>query len=224
MSQQPPPPGPAAPLEALPLIGVGGAATFVWFQDVCAAILRATPTYSAVEQIGVVGDDQEGLDIRATFEQRDPWGFQCKQEAQFGPADVTKAITEVPVDPSYRATQCRILLARNATAGARARARETAGWDIIDAADLNEMIRALPLDTKVELVRRFWGAVWVERALGVARTATFATSERFYAPFLNHDLTLHHDRPLHGRANDLAQMTTWVGGTAKALMMTRVET
>ncbi len=218
MDEQVPPP--VAPLETLlDFHPQAAAAGYGWFQNVCAEILRATPQFNDVEAVGVSGEAQEGLDIRAVYEQRERWGFQCKQERDFGPGRVSEAINAVPVDPTWQATQYRILLSRVATDGARTRARDSRGWDILDAADLSRIVRALPVDVGVDIVRRYFGDYWLERFFGIDRARTFVVPERFYRPFLNHEILLHNDRPLRGRDEALQQLTAWQDGTDRCLIV-----
>src|SRR5665213_611126 len=99
----PEPTPPVAPLEdLLDFHSRGGAAGFKWFQRVCIAILEVHPNFRDVVPVGIEGEAQEGLDIRSEYVPTEkPWGFQCKQEANFGPADVTNAINKVPEAPTY---------------------------------------------------------------------------------------------------------------------------
>jgi hypothetical protein len=146
-------------------------------------------------------------------------GLQCKQEANFGPADVTAAIEKVPERPTYPADQYRILLSREATDLARQRARETPGWEILDRADLSRMVRELPLEAAVDLVSRYFGRFWVERFLRVERPATFVGPERYFRPYVHDRVLLNHDRPLRGRDDALREVEAWYAGQGRVLIL-----
>ncbi len=213
-------PLPVAPLE--PLLDFhpqSGTAGFEWFQRVCLDILNATPGFSDVVPVGIAGEAQQGLDIRATYREAERWGFQCKQERAFYPNDASVAIQKVPADPIYPATQYRILLSGGASDGVRRRAAQTPGWAVLDAADLSRMVRDLPLEMAAGLVRLHFGPYWVERFLGVERAATFVPPERYFRPYRNHDLLLHHDRLLRGRDEAIQRISEWHGGAGRVLIV-----
>lgn len=195
-------------------------ANFEWFQRVCADILRRHPDFTDVEPVGVAGEAQEGLDIRATHLPSDaPWGFQCKQERDFGPQEVTRAINAVPAEPGYKAAQYRILLSRVPTDGAVQRARATQGWDIWGSDTLSRLVQELPPDEAVKLVHTYWGPYWVERFLDVEIATTFATPRKYFRPYIDRSALFGHDRPLRGRDDALSALRQWEQATSKVAVV-----
>ena len=188
-------------LDLLPL----GALSWEQFQEFCATFLRARFPGATVNQFGVTGDPQEGIDIEVTLPDGRYFTIQCKRETEFGPGKVAAAIAahRRKCDHAY------ILLSREATSAARnAVPKRTRGtkWTLWDSRDIAREIRAeLSLTKALVLIDAFFPQ-HRKPFLGVDDPSAFESTAQYFAPLLRRDTAFSHAWTLVGRDAELESL------------------
>ncbi|MEJ2416128.1 MAG: helix-turn-helix transcriptional regulator, partial [Exilibacterium sp.] len=154
-----------------------------------------------VHLMGKTGHEQHGVDIEAHFADGSLITFQCKREAQFGPAKVRKAINAqtIPAKEKY------ILLSRVASPDARGEIRCARGWNIWDQTDITRIFRTLPKTEQVRIVDIYFPS---QRFVltGEMGPGPWLTVADFFAPYLGDERVFNQCWDLVGRTSELDQL------------------
>ena len=204
---------PTQPLEQV-LPFDDGARDEIWFQNVCAELLSGLPEYESVEQYGVSGNKQFGIDISAK-ENGDVVGFQCKHytKRRFGAGEVKKAV----LDATYAAEKFVLMLCSEDRNRAADEVALHPKWELWDKRKLSTLVRQLDRERGIDLVRTFFSVRWVESFFGETRARSFVDGSTFYEPFAPPQL-IDHTRPLVNLNVAAAQVASFVAGTKKVLV------
>lgn len=172
-----------------------GAKDSLWFQNVCTEIISHMPQYDRVQQYGVSGNKQNGIDVSA-HEGDAVWGFQCKHytTTPFRAADVLKAVKEA----TFTASRFVIMLASSDRYKATDEVARHETWDLWDRRKLSQIVRSLDRERGIDIVRTFFTPTWVESFFGEARARSFVDGSAFYRPFVSPQL-IDHSKPLVDR-------------------------
>lgn len=201
---------PTQPLEQV-LPFDDGARDAIWFQNVCAELLSGMPQYEKVEQYGVSGNKQFGIDIRGK-QSGDVVGFQCKHytRSRFGAAEVKKAVA----DAKYPAEKFVLMLCSDDRNRAADEVALHPKWELWDKRKLSSLVRSLDRDRGIDLVRTFFSVRWVEVFFGETKVRSFVDGSTFFKPFAPPQL-IDHTRPLVNLDEAAARMAAFASGRKK---------
>ncbi len=170
------------------------------FEQFSADLARQLHPDCKVHRYGGAGHKQYGVDIVAQKGNVYHKAYQCKRHAQFGPADVEKAVKETTLS----AEGYCILLTRVATPGARDEIKNHEGWELWDVEDISREVRSLPLEAAVRIVDTYFPS-WREPFLGMPEPSAWQTTDEFFRRFSG-DQIFTHDWPFVGRAAILKEI------------------
>jgi DNA-binding XRE family transcriptional regulator len=200
-------PSPALPKPVKPLLDVlpMGELSFAEFQGFCAMLLRYRHEHEAdVNQFGVEGNKQYGIDIEVRFRNNRYVGYQCKREKTFGKAKVQRAMKALKV----RCDQAVILLSRRATTDARqALPKRSRKWKIWDSEDICRELRALPLLAQRRIIDVYFPA-YRKDFLGLVQTSAVDPIDVYFAPLTRKENAFSHAWKLIGREAELAKLSS----------------
>ncbi len=172
------------------------------FQSFVAMLLRAKHPHAVVNEFGIEGDEQDGIDIEVRLPARRYEVYQCKRVVKFGPEMVRAAFKRIK-------RSCRravIVLARRATASARsAISRSQTRRVLWDANDLVQEIRRLPLPRQKSILRTYFGAHFND-FLGVETADALESPEDFFGALLDREKIFSHAWTLVGRDAELRRL------------------
>ncbi len=132
----------------LPLQSIFNSADFEFF---CQDLIQALHPQADVHVYGRPGDKQEGIDLYAQLPSL-KYDYQCKRHEQFGPEKIKAAVKKNTLEADHH----YLLLARQATSGARKEMQNHPGWTLWDKRDISNRIRELPLDVKIRIVHTYF--------------------------------------------------------------------
>lgn len=185
-------------LEALPLDQL----SFQQFQGFSALVLEFLYSGKAtVNQFGVEGDRQDGIDIEVRFANGRYETFQCKRERKFGPAKVREVIK----NHKPKCARAVILLSRRATSEARKVLPASGKWGLWDSDDIAKKIRTLPLAKQKRVVDVYFPA-YRRDFLGIDDIGALESPEAHFARFLGRDQVFSHAWTLVGREQELERL------------------
>jgi len=174
------------------------------FEEFTVALLQELHPFADLYRNGKSGHKQYGIDVFINHSDGQPrGGVQCKRVAQFGPAHVRKAVEAF--DGSTRVVQPQIFLSRSASPASRREVENHPGWTIFDRDDLSRMLRQLPIDSQLRIVREFFPALR-PAFLGIAEPTPWLTAEDFRAPLDRTDGFFGQGWELVGRSEELATL------------------
>ena len=155
-----------------------------------------------VHQAGKTGHKQCGIDLEAVFIDGANFTFQCKREAQFGPAKVREAVKAqtIPAKKKY------ILLSRIASPKAREEIKKARGWDIWDQSDITSKFRTLPKTEQVRIVDTFFPSQRFALT-GQMGPGPWLTVKGFFTPQLVKGRIFNQGWELVGRSSELGQLS-----------------
>ena len=198
-------------LEVLPFDQL----SFEQFQGFCALLLTLKYGDSAtVNQFGVAGDAQDGIDIEVRFHNGKYDVYQCKREKTFGPEKIKRAVKKLKA----KCDRATILLSRPATAAAR-KAIPTAGkWSLQDALDIATEIRSLPLPKQRRLIDTYFRA-YRKDFLGLDQVGAFDSPDDHFAPLNQRDHVFSHAWTLVGRDLEIERLSALVERPAREVTL-----
>lgn len=198
-------------LETLPLDRL----SFQQFQSFSALLLELLYNGNAiVNQFGVEGDAQDGIDIEARFSNGRYETFQCKREKTFGPEKVRRAIRKQKV----KCDRAVILLSRRATVAARKAIPKSGKWELWDTEDIARKIRTLPLAKQKRIVATYFRA-YRKTFLGVDDGGALESPEEHFAPLLQRDHVFSHAWTLAGRDRELEKLIALTDRTPREITL-----
>lgn len=155
-----------------------------------------------VHQAGKTGHKQCGIDLEAVFTDGANFTFQCKREAQFGPAKVREAVKAqtIPAKKKY------ILLSRIASPKAREEIKKARRWDIWDQSDITSKFRTLPKTEQVRIVDTFFPSQRFALT-GQMGPGPWLTVKGFFTPQLVKGRIFNQGWKLVGRSSELGQLS-----------------
>ena len=176
--------------------------TFQEFQGFCALLLELMYEGQAtVNQVGVQGDPQAGIDIEARFDDGRYEAFQCKREKTFGARKVAAAIKRV----TMRCNRAVILLSRPATVAARKPLARKRRWGLWDTEDIARKIRALPLAKQKRLIDAYFRG-YRRDFLGLEDPGALVPANEHFTPLRRDDRVFSHAWTMIGRDSDIAKL------------------
>ena len=184
-------------LDLLPL----GALSAELFQEFCATFVAARFPDATINQFGVSGDPQEGIDIEATLPDASYITFQCKREREFGPGKIRDAVKA----HKRKCNRAYILLSREATAAARdavPKKSPAKPWTLWDSRDIAREIRLISSSKALALIDAFFPQ-HRKSFLGVEDPSAFEAPAQYFAPLLRRDIAFSHGWTLVGRETEL---------------------
>lgn len=180
----------------------------VQFEQFAAALLEEQNPGSSVYRNGERGHAQQGIDVFVDHPDARPRdGVQCKRVAQFGEANVLRAIAEF--DPATGVESPVIYLSRVASSGARRAVRENPPWRMMDSEDLSRAVTRLDPDQQLRLIRRFFPTLR-EAFLGVRHPSPWLTADEFRAPLDRADSLFSQAWDLVGRDGEITQLEEFI--------------
>lgn len=185
-------------LRTLPLEQLG----FEQFQGFCALLLELMyGGQAAVNQFGVQGDSQKGIDIEVQFRDGRYNVYQCKRQKKFGPKKIADAIERMTI----QCDRAVILLSRPATAAARKAIARRRHWELWDTEDIGQKIHAFPLAKQKRLIDAYFRG-YRRDFLGLEDPGALVPAEEYFAPFLRTDQVFSHAWTLVGRESEVATL------------------
>ena len=184
------------------------------FEDFAVTLARSLYPGAEPFRQGKSGHTQYGFDVVVERGGKVLAGIQCKRAQEFGPREVTKAVTAA----TMKADTALIFLSRTASPDARAALRAHRGWQLWDKNKLSHAVHDLPLDRAVSLVDRYFPLLR-EKFLGVPLPGPWLDPAQYFSRTSRSERSSH-QWPLVGRdglLEDLAQFairTCWARGTS----------
>lgn len=173
------------------------------FENFCVELLVADFQGKAtVHPAGQTGHKQHGIDIRAQINNGAVHTYQCKREAQFGPAKVRSAIRAHTIDADMK----YLLLSRVASPKARKEIEQAKGWYLWDKKDISRVFRTLPKRERVRLVDIYFPGQRLNLT-GEPAPGPWQAPEYFFAPYLEDGRPFNQAWDLVGRDKELAELT-----------------
>lgn len=155
-----------------------------------------------VARLGKTGHDQGGFDVVA-FRKRDGRlrQYQCKRVAQFGPAEVERAVKAGTEEAGEK-----VLVLSRVASPQTVRAMEAyPDWSLWDRDGINARFRTLSPNVQDRLVDTYFRGQELE-LLGRQRASAWLEPDAFFRPFLHAGGLFTHDWTLHGREAELADL------------------
>ncbi len=162
-----------------------------------------------VHPAGKAGHKQFGLDIEVTFADGAVHTFQCKREADFGPAKVSRAVAAHTAEAEKKC----LLLSRVASPLARAEVRKHANWDLWDQEDISRRVRSLARVEQHRLVDIYFPGQRFA-LLGQSEPGPWLTVHEFFAPHLAEGRIFNQRWELVGRAQELSELDRALGDSS----------
>ncbi|WAH97527.1 helix-turn-helix domain-containing protein [Arthrobacter sp. MMS18-M83] len=178
------------------------------FEQFTVALLQEKFPESEVYRNGDRGHKQQGIDVFVKHPDGKLDGVQCKKVAQFGRANVLKAIKEF--DPTVDVAAPQIYLSRTVSPGARKAADDTPPWTIKGSEELSNEVIALDPDRQLHLVRRFFPA-YREAFLGAPNPSPWLSPDIFRLPLDRADGFFRQSWNLVGRQEELERIEAAFG-------------
>lgn len=176
----------------LPLQSIFNSADFEFF---CQDFVQALHPEADVHIYGRPGDKQEGIDIYAQLPAQ-KYDYQCKRHDQFGPEKIKAAVKKNTLEADHH----YLLLARQATAGARKEMQNHPGWTLWDKRDISNKIRELPLDARIRIVHTYFPSK-LKSFLGVD-PSPWLTTDEVYKPLTDRLKLFSHGWTFVGRRKE----------------------
>lgn len=149
-----------------------GSLTWEDFQKLCLRLVRFEANVEHCQVYGTQGQKQEGIDLFARQKLSEKYRvYQCKRVANFGPADIRKAVSEFLSGNWIEKTEVFVLCTQDSMVPTQ-KADEIEKQNIVlkakgitllpwGAEELNAMLKGRP-----EVVNDFFGREWVKEFIG----------------------------------------------------------
>lgn len=197
--------GGGALLAELPLEGL----TAEEFEDFAVTLAGALHPDAEAYRQGKTGHKQDGFDVLVERDGQVLVGIQCRRVRQFGPREVSKAVTAATTEGMGTAL---IFLSRAASPDARAALRAHPGWQLWDKNKLSHKVHELPLDRAVSLVDRYFPLLR-EKFLNVPLPGPWLQPEQYFVRSGRSE-RLGHEWPLVGREDTVDELARFTADSA----------
>jgi transcriptional regulator with XRE-family HTH domain len=175
------------------------------FELFCRDLIQNLNPGADVQRYGSQGDDQEGIDIYAKHTDGKVLDYQCKRHKQFGPTDVSNAISAT----DFVASRHHLLLSRRATSRAKKTILMNKNWSLWDLEGISSKIRYLDSDRAVRIVETYFPG-WRKKFLGLEEPSPWLTPQEFYQLLANKTKLFSHGWSFVGRQKEIKLLEEFV--------------
>ncbi len=172
-------------------------------------------------RVGSPGEQQHGIDILVTMENRATWVVQCKHIAKFGKTDTSSAIEKAKREfGSYQPAHYLIWVTGKVSAGATLVAHQAESVTLWSAERLTtDVLSNTPHGPLRQMIRSCFGPDWAKAFFPIG-DQLLLTEEEFFSRWESSGRSFHHQANLAGRTHELKKLVKFsLGGSGRKVLI-----